>query len=51
MFLGCSEISICVTVKHEQHIGIIRAFCLSGGRSFLNFSVSGVHKKFVLVVF
>ena len=27
MFLGCSEISISVIVKHEQHIGIIMVFC------------------------
>ena len=30
MFVGCSEISISVIVKHVQHIGIIRAFCLPG---------------------
>ena len=28
MFVGCSEISISVIVKHVQNIGIIRAFCL-----------------------
>ena len=26
MFLGCSEISISVIVKHEQRIGIIMVF-------------------------
>ena len=31
MFVGCSEISISVIVKHLQHVGIIRAFCLPGG--------------------
>ena len=25
MFVGCSEISINVTAKHVQHVGIIRA--------------------------
>ena len=28
MFVGCSEISISVIVKHEQHIRIITVFCL-----------------------
>ena len=28
MFGGCSEIDVSVIVKHEQHIGINRAFCL-----------------------
>ena len=28
MFVGCSENSISVIVKHVQHIGIIGAFCL-----------------------
>ena len=31
MFVGCSEVSISVIIKHVQHIGIIRAFYLSGG--------------------
>ena len=31
MFLDCSGISISITVKHEQHIGIIKAFCLPVG--------------------
>ena len=30
MFVVCSEISISVIVKHVQHIGIIRVFCLPG---------------------
>ena len=30
MFVDCSEISIGVVVKHVQHVGIIRAFCLPG---------------------
>ena len=30
MFVACSEISISVIVKHVQHIGIIRFFCLPG---------------------
>ena len=28
-FVDCPEIS--VIVKHVQHVGIIRVFCLSGG--------------------
>ena len=43
MFVGCSEISTSVIVKHKQHIGIIRAFCLpgwgGGGQEGLSFSV------------
>ena len=31
MFVGCSEIGISIIVKHVQHVGIIRAFCLPGG--------------------
>ena len=31
MFVGCSEISINVTVKHVKHIRIIKAFCQPGG--------------------
>ena len=30
MFVGCSEINTNVIVKHEQHIGIIRAFFALG---------------------
>ena len=30
MLVGCPEISINVTVKHMQHVGIIKAFCLPG---------------------
>ena len=30
MFVGCSEISISVIVKHVQHVGIIRPSCLPG---------------------
>ena len=29
--VGCSEISISVIVKHVQHVGIIRDFCLARG--------------------
>ena len=43
MFVGCSEISTSVIVKHKQHMEIIRAFCLPGGRGggedLLSFSV------------
>ena len=31
VFLGCSEISKIVHIKHEQHIQVIRVFCLPGG--------------------
>ena len=31
MFVGRSETSISVIFKHNQNIGISRAFCLSGG--------------------
>ena len=44
MFAGCSEISISVIVKHEQHIGIIRVICLPGGL-ILSFSVPGGTEK------
>ena len=30
LFVGCSETSLSVTVKHIQHVGIIRAFYLLG---------------------
>ena len=49
MFVGCSEISKSVIVKHKQHIGIIRAFCLPGGEGVgggvLSFSVPGGKEK------
>ena len=41
MFAVSSEISLSVIVKHKQHIGIIRAFCLLGG----TFSVPGATEK------
>ena len=31
MFVDCSGIIISITVKHEQHIGIIKAFVYLGG--------------------
>ena len=31
MFVGCSEVSIGVIVKHAQNIGIIKAFCRTMG--------------------
>ena len=31
MFVGCSEVSISVIVKHVQHVGIIKAFCFPRG--------------------
>ena len=44
MFSDSSEISIRVIVKHIQHTGIIKAFCLLGGGGGvvkLNLSVPG----------
>ena len=40
MFVGYSEISMSVIVKHVRHIGIVRAFVLPGV-NLINFSVSG----------
>ena len=40
VFAGCSETRISVVIKHVQHIGIIRAFCLPGG-DLLVFSLWG----------
>ena len=31
MFVGCSETSLSVIVKHKQHVGIVWPFCLPGG--------------------
>ena len=42
--VGCSEISISVIVKHVQHIGIIRVFCLDWG-NLLGFLVLGGTEK------
>ena len=39
MFVGCSEISISVIVKHVQHMGIDRALSPWGG--LISFSVPG----------
>ena len=49
MFVGCSEIGISIIVKHVQHVGIIRAFCLPGGTCSV-FSVSGETEKNCWVV-
>ena len=43
MFVSCSEISKSVTVKHMQHVGIIRAFCLPAGLAV--FQCLGGQKK------
>ena len=45
MFVGCSEISISVIVKHGQHTGIIWEFCLPGGLVKF-FSACGDRKNF-----
>ena len=44
MFVDCSGIIISITVKHEQHIGIIKAFVYLEG-SLLNFWGPGGQKK------
>ena len=44
MFVGCSEISINVFVKHKQHVGIIWPSCLPGG-TYSFFQCSGGEKK------
>ena len=41
MFAGCSEISISVTVKHVQYIGVIGLFVSQGG----NFQCLGRTEK------
>ena len=47
MFAGCSEISISVTVKHVQYIGVIGLFVYQGG----NFGCLGrTEKKICWVV-
>ena len=44
MFVGCSEISVNVIVKHKQHVGIIWPFVCLGG--LVHFSVlEGREKK------
>ena len=43
VFAGCSETRISVVIKHVQHIGIIRAFCLPGG-DLLSFQRLGTDK-------
>ena len=42
MFVDCSEICISITVKHVQHVRIIRAFVCLGGLT--KFSVPGGQK-------
>ena len=44
MFVGCSKISISGIVKHVQHFGMVRAFCMPGG-DLLSFSVPGGTEK------
>ena len=45
MFVDCSGIIISITVKHEQHIGIIKAFVYLGGVGVLISLGSGGQKK------
>ena len=44
MFVGCSEINKSVIVRHEQHIGIIRACCVPGATYYV-FQYLGGQKK------
>ena len=45
MFVGCFEISISAVVnKHVQSVGIIRAFCLTGGTCY-DFQCLGSQKN------
>ena len=46
MFPSCSEITTSVIVKHVEHVGIIRAFCLHA-MDVLSFSVPGGTEKIV----
>ena len=52
MFVSYSEVSVNVINKHVQHIGIIRAFCLSGGdfTFFSSFWGEGDRKNCCVVV-
>ena len=43
MFVGCSEISVNVIVKHKQHVGIIWPFVCLGG--LVHFSVLQEREK------
>ena len=45
MFADCSEISINVTVKHVQHVGITWACSLPGMDLLSSFSVPGGTEK------
>ena len=44
MFVGCSEITVSVIVKHDQHIGIIRTFCVPEA-TYFSFSATRVTEK------
>ena len=44
MFVDCSGIIISITVKHEQHIGIIKAFVYLGGGLVNFFRIWGTEK-------
>ena len=48
MFVGCSEISVNVIVKHKQHVGIIWPFCLPWGDFFIFFSAWGDREKMLV---
>ena len=45
MFAYCSRIIISITVKHEQHIGVMKAFRLPGG--LVNSLRPGRQKRFL----
>ena len=49
MFVSYSEVSVNVINKHVQHIGIIGAFCLSGGGLYVfQFLLGGRGQKKLL---
>lgn len=43
MFASCSEVSTSAAVKHVQHTGFIRTFCLPGGTCYV-FQFLGEHE-------
>ena len=50
MFVGCSEISVNVIVKHKQHVGIIWPFCLPWGYFSIFSVLGGTEKKYWFAV-
>ena len=48
MFVSYSEVRVNVINKHVQHVGIIGAFCLSGGLYVFQFLLGGRGQKKLL---